>query len=141
MLPDANAELFLYQTLVGIWPAPRPSRRSDDVPDKQWRAAALDRLKQYMIKAVREAKLSTSWTNPDEGYERALTDFVTALMQFPEDDQRLRLQDRVEPRDRRASRPGRRRVRASERESEQRDPAHADDNRLSAPAFLFGGLR
>jgi (1->4)-alpha-D-glucan 1-alpha-D-glucosylmutase len=86
MVPDANAERFFYQTLVGIWPSPRASRRADDVPDKQWRGAALDRLTQYMLKAVREAKLRTSWTDPDEAYEKGLTDFVAAVMQAPEDD-------------------------------------------------------
>jgi (1->4)-alpha-D-glucan 1-alpha-D-glucosylmutase len=101
MVPDANAERFLYQTLVGIWPAPRASRRADDVPDKRWRTAALDRLAQYMLKAAREAKLRTSWTDPDEAYEKALMDFIAAVMQAPEDDPFLvdvsRLVSRVAP--------------------------------------------
>jgi (1->4)-alpha-D-glucan 1-alpha-D-glucosylmutase len=101
IVPDPNAELFLYQTLVGIWPAPRPGRRADDVPDKPWRSAALDRLKQYMLKAVREAKLRTTWTEPDQAYESALMDFVTALFESPEDDPFLsdvgRLVSRVAP--------------------------------------------
>jgi (1->4)-alpha-D-glucan 1-alpha-D-glucosylmutase len=101
MVPDANAERFLYQTLVGIWPAPRSSRRADDVPDKQWRTVALDRLTRYMLKAVREAKLRTSWTDPDPAYEKALMDFIAAVMQAPEDDPFLvdvsRLVSRVAP--------------------------------------------
>ena len=33
-----------------------------------------------MTKAVREAKLHTSWTDPQEGYEQALGDFITAIL-------------------------------------------------------------
>jgi (1->4)-alpha-D-glucan 1-alpha-D-glucosylmutase len=101
IVPDPNAELFLYQTLVGIWPAPRAGRRADDVPDRQWRATALARLQQYMLKAVREAKLRTSWTEPDFAYESALADFLTAVFESPEDDPFLpdvaRLVSRVGP--------------------------------------------
>ena len=86
IVPDPNAELLVYQTLVGIWPAPRPGRRATDVPERQWRTAALDRMKQYMTKAVREAKLRTSWTEPDEAYEKALLDFISATLEGPEDD-------------------------------------------------------
>jgi malto-oligosyltrehalose synthase len=99
--PDPNAELFLYQTLVGIWPAPRAGRRANDVPDKTWRSSALGRVKQYMLKAVREAKLRTTWTEPNEAYEAALMDFVTGLFESPEDDPFLpdvaRLVSRVAP--------------------------------------------
>ncbi len=60
--PDRNAEYLLYQTLVGAWPL--------DVE----RAAA------YMEKAVREAKLHTSWTEPDAAYEQALRAFVEGVL-------------------------------------------------------------
>jgi (1->4)-alpha-D-glucan 1-alpha-D-glucosylmutase len=62
IVPDPNAELLLYQTLVGTWPV------------------SADRIKRYMLKAVREAKLRTSWTEPDESYERALLEFVDAIL-------------------------------------------------------------
>jgi (1->4)-alpha-D-glucan 1-alpha-D-glucosylmutase len=39
-----------------------------------------------VLKAVREAKLRTSWTDPDEDYERTLMDFVAAMLEAPEDD-------------------------------------------------------
>jgi (1->4)-alpha-D-glucan 1-alpha-D-glucosylmutase len=84
--PDPNAELLVYQTLVGIWPGPRPGRRVDDVPQRAWRTAATERMKQYVLKAVREAKLRTSWTEPDQDYERVLLDFVGAIIEGPEDD-------------------------------------------------------
>jgi (1->4)-alpha-D-glucan 1-alpha-D-glucosylmutase len=62
IVPDPNAELLLYQTLVGAWPV------------------SADRMKRYMLKAVREAKLRTSWTEPDEGYESALMEFIDAIL-------------------------------------------------------------
>ena len=60
--PDRNAEYLLYQTLVGSWPIDTA------------RAGA------FMAKAVREAKVHTSWTDPDEGYEQAVAAFVTAVL-------------------------------------------------------------
>src|SRR6185312_10569431 len=49
-VPDRNDEYFLYQTLTGAYPAGGPHD-----------AAFLERLKSYLIKAVREAKVHTEW--------------------------------------------------------------------------------
>jgi (1->4)-alpha-D-glucan 1-alpha-D-glucosylmutase len=43
-------------------------------------------MQQYVLKAVREAKLQTSWTEPDEAYEKALAAFVGAVLDGAEDD-------------------------------------------------------
>ena len=59
--PDRNTEYFLYQTMLGAWPI------------------APDRLLPYMEKACREAKQQTSWTNPNEDFERATRAFIEAL--------------------------------------------------------------
>ncbi|HUR34591.1 MAG TPA: malto-oligosyltrehalose synthase [Vicinamibacterales bacterium] len=67
--PDANEEYFLYQTLVGTWPA------QGDADDDYRR-----RLTEYMVKALREAKVHTSWLTPDEEYERAVLAFVDAVL-------------------------------------------------------------
>ena len=85
MAPDSNSEYLLYQTLVALWPPPRPGRRIDDLPDRRWRESVRERLTQYMLKSAREAKTRTSWTDPDSAYESALTDFVGAVLQ-PADD-------------------------------------------------------
>ena len=61
-LPDANAEYLLYQTLVGAWPIDAA------------RAGA------FMAKAAREAKVRTSWTDPDAEYDDALARFVSAVL-------------------------------------------------------------
>jgi (1->4)-alpha-D-glucan 1-alpha-D-glucosylmutase len=60
-MPDPNDEYLLYQTLVGAWPI------------SEERAAA------YMEKAIREAKAHTSWTDIDEAYEKAVSDFVKEI--------------------------------------------------------------
>ncbi|HEV8215208.1 MAG TPA: hypothetical protein VGP95_05220, partial [Gemmatimonadaceae bacterium] len=80
-----NTEYLFYQTLVAIWPSQRPGRRVDDLPDRAWRDAACERLVRYMLKAAREAKLRTSWTDPDTAYENALTAFVRETLEPSED--------------------------------------------------------
>jgi (1->4)-alpha-D-glucan 1-alpha-D-glucosylmutase len=67
-VPDRNAEYLLYQILVGAWPI------------------ETERVLTFMEKASREAKVHTSWTQPDTGYENALFNFVKAVL----DDQEFR---------------------------------------------------
>ncbi len=66
--PDRNDEYRFYQALVGIWPADRTQPAAP--PD------LVERLQSYMIKAVKESKLHSSWINPNDDYERAVTAFV-----------------------------------------------------------------
>ncbi|MDT3706131.1 MAG: malto-oligosyltrehalose synthase [Thiobacillus sp.] len=70
--PSRNDEYLLYQTLLGVWPF--------EVPDTEALAQLSERLEAYMLKAVREAKLHSSWVNPDPDYEAATRDFVHALL-------------------------------------------------------------
>ncbi|MGH8713157.1 MAG: malto-oligosyltrehalose synthase, partial [Casimicrobiaceae bacterium] len=70
--PDRNDQYLLYQTLLGIWPSP--------APDAEGLAALRQRVHAYMRKAVREAKVHSSWANPDEDYERALAAFIDGLL-------------------------------------------------------------
>ena len=64
-VPDKNEECVLYQTMLGAWPLDR----AED-------AGFLDRLVSFMLKALREAKVHTSWINPDVGYEKAVEQFT-----------------------------------------------------------------
>ena len=77
-VPDPNDEYFLYQTIVGTW----PTAWSDpaDIPAAEY-AAYLDRIVAYMHKAQREAKLRTSWSNPDIAYEEATEVFIRAIFE------------------------------------------------------------
>ena len=66
--PDPNEEYLLYQTLVGTWPL--------EPMDREAQHAYVDRILQYMIKAMRESKTRTSWANPDLQYEEAVERFL-----------------------------------------------------------------
>ncbi len=67
--PDRNEEIFLYETLLGAWPL-----AAAEMP------AFGRRMKGYVIKATREAMVHTRWTRPNVEHERALTDFVAAII-------------------------------------------------------------
>ena len=73
LAPDRNEEYLLYQTLVGTWPlgSPGPAELAD------YRA----RIRAYMEKATKEAKVHTSWINPSEEYDRAVQAFVVAVLE------------------------------------------------------------
>src|SRR5579883_2813149 len=83
--PSPNDEYLLYQTLIGTFPldiAQAPSAPATPAP------AALDalqeygeRIRAYMVKAVREAKVRTSWANINAPYEDALEQFVRAILE------------------------------------------------------------
>ncbi|MBC7932121.1 MAG: malto-oligosyltrehalose synthase, partial [Rubrivivax sp.] len=70
--PDANEEYLLYQTLVGTWPL--LSISAAELGDY------VRRIQEYMNKALKEAKLHTSWINPNDAYERAASEFVAAIL-------------------------------------------------------------
>ncbi|MFH2034489.1 MAG: malto-oligosyltrehalose synthase [Candidatus Margulisiibacteriota bacterium] len=69
-MPDENDEYFIYQTLLGSMPF-------DQVITRDYR----DRIKAYMIKAVREAKRHTAWIKPDIEYEDACLAFIDRLFE------------------------------------------------------------
>ena len=71
-VPDPNEQYLLYQTLVGTWPLEPFSADG--------RREYTDRIVQYMEKALREAKIHTSWMNPAEAYEAAVFDFVRDVL-------------------------------------------------------------
>jgi (1->4)-alpha-D-glucan 1-alpha-D-glucosylmutase len=73
--PSRNDEYLLYQTLVGAWPL-------GEANGEEW-SKFVARIEQYMLKAVREAKEHTSWANPNEEYEKALSHFVQSILEGP----------------------------------------------------------
>ena len=73
-VPDANDEYLLYQTLIGSWPL--------EPMDSATYAEFVRRIQEYMIKAMREAKVHTSWISPNEDYERATRQFIEAIMKL-----------------------------------------------------------
>ncbi len=75
--PDRNDEYLFYQTLVGVWPA-----AAGGVPE-QADPALTARLSEYMQKALREAKVHTSWIDVDHVYGQAVTRFVERALHGP----------------------------------------------------------
>jgi (1->4)-alpha-D-glucan 1-alpha-D-glucosylmutase len=71
-IPDRNEEYLLYQALISVWPLYPPSDPDYETFKK--------RIKDYMVKAVREAKINSSWISPDMPYEDGLTGFVEAIL-------------------------------------------------------------
>jgi (1->4)-alpha-D-glucan 1-alpha-D-glucosylmutase len=59
---DPGTEWFLYQTLVGAWPI------------------GAERMRDYMRKAMREAKVRTSWVSNNEPYENALNGYIDSVL-------------------------------------------------------------
>ncbi|MGZ0715217.1 malto-oligosyltrehalose synthase [Pseudomonas palleroniana] len=72
--PSAGDELILYQVLLGSWPL-------DANPDLE---GYQQRLWQWQQKALREAKLQSSWSAPNEAYETAVETFLSRLLLSPE---------------------------------------------------------
>ncbi|MCW3073974.1 MAG: 4-alpha-glucanotransferase [Flaviaesturariibacter sp.] len=67
--PDATDEYFIYQTLIGAYPMP-----GADTADFG------ERLKEYLQKALREAKRHSNWSAPNEAYEIAVQNFASGLL-------------------------------------------------------------
>jgi (1->4)-alpha-D-glucan 1-alpha-D-glucosylmutase len=66
--PSSNEEYLFYQTLVGTWPL--------TPMNMEQHGTYVARIQAYMEKAAREAKMHTSWINPNGEHEKAIHDFV-----------------------------------------------------------------
>jgi (1->4)-alpha-D-glucan 1-alpha-D-glucosylmutase len=73
--PDPADEIMLYQMIVGSWPPDL------DPSDKAGCQALQQRLIGWQGKALREAKLHTNWTAPNEEYETKAAAFLAAVLQ------------------------------------------------------------
>ncbi|QXC59781.1 hypothetical protein KSP35_15520 [Aquihabitans sp. G128] len=63
--PDGAERWLVFQTLLGSWPI------------------TLDRLDDFLLKALREAKVRTNWVDPDVAHEAAVHQFVRDLLELP----------------------------------------------------------
>lgn len=79
LVPSMNDEYLLYQSVVGTWPMQIGAVLRSGAGRRDY----LERLKAYAIKACREAKLASSWTAPDEAYERGLVAFIERIFEQP----------------------------------------------------------
>ncbi|MDP9470730.1 MAG: malto-oligosyltrehalose synthase, partial [Chloroflexota bacterium] len=72
--PDRNDEYVLYQTLLGAWPF------DHELEDPAAYPAFVDRMEAFLLKAIREAQVHTSWVNPNAAYDEATSRFVRAVL-------------------------------------------------------------
>ncbi len=70
--PDHNEEVLLYQTLLGSWPL--------EPLTEVTRGKYIERIQDYMVKALHEAKVNSSWIEPHEEWDNAVREFVAAIL-------------------------------------------------------------
>ncbi len=73
--PDANEEYLLYQTLLGTWPM-----GANGEPQRAATPKYIERIQAYIAKALHEAKINTSWIQPNEQWDAAIHDFVAKIL-------------------------------------------------------------
>jgi (1->4)-alpha-D-glucan 1-alpha-D-glucosylmutase len=83
VLPAPADRYLLLQTVLGVLPAGGWPSGDAEGDATQGVPALVERLAQYAVKAAREAKLHTSWTDVDPDYEAALRDFVARMTASP----------------------------------------------------------
>lgn len=71
-VPSAAEEYHFYQTLAGVWPLKNPDRSEHE--------RLTERVLAYIRKALREAKINSSWINPNEPYEKAVEAFIRGVL-------------------------------------------------------------
>ena len=74
--PDATEEYLLYQTLLGTWPI-----NGQGQAQSAGGAEYITRIQAYMTKALNEAKINTSWVQPNEHWLSATRDFVARILE------------------------------------------------------------
>jgi (1->4)-alpha-D-glucan 1-alpha-D-glucosylmutase len=74
--PTANDEYLFYQTLIGAWPFGLDNKG----PGENF----VERICDFMRKAIREAKENTNWSNPNQDYESAVSRFVKSVLESKE---------------------------------------------------------
>ncbi len=74
--PDREEEYLLYQTLLGTWPVDHAGQACSAV-DSEY----AERIQNYMTKALNEAKVNTSWVQPNEEWLSATREFVAKILE------------------------------------------------------------
>jgi (1->4)-alpha-D-glucan 1-alpha-D-glucosylmutase len=63
LAPSASEEILIYQTLLAVWPC------------------EIERVFEFLVKALREAKENSSWIAAREDYEHAVKDFTARIVE------------------------------------------------------------
>jgi len=80
--PDRNELMLFFQTLVAVWPNQRPGTHPQ-LPAREELEQLSNRLQQYMVKAIKEGKVNTSWIQDNKSWEEAVTGFVREVLALP----------------------------------------------------------
>lgn len=72
--PSGGDELILYQCLLGSWPLQLAA------DDREGLREYHRRIEQWQRKAIREAKLDSDWSAPNEAYERVCAAFLSGIL-------------------------------------------------------------
>ncbi|EAR23430.1 malto-oligosyltrehalose synthase [Nitrococcus mobilis] len=75
--PSRNDQYLFYQTLAGAWPL--------DLRTDAELEVFRERIEAFLLKAIREAKMHSSWLNPNPAYEEAAVHFVRAVLSSLQD--------------------------------------------------------
>ncbi len=84
--PDGNEEYLLYQILLGTWPVTAAeggggaARSAFTAMTDEEHAVYVKRIQEYMTKAIKEAKVNSSWIQPNEGWDDAVRRFIASLL-------------------------------------------------------------
>ena len=91
--PDANEEYLIYQILLGTWPVgatgkdPAPTSEAPTTKSlfgalsDEEHAEYVTRIQDYMTKAIKEAKVNSSWVQPNEAWDEAVRSFISRLLE------------------------------------------------------------
>ncbi len=80
--PAPNDEYLIYQTLIGTLPLEAATEAPPEPPaDGEPLRDYVARMEGYIVKAVREAKVRTSWANVNDAYEEAVRQFVREALE------------------------------------------------------------
>ncbi len=81
--PSENEEYLIYQILVGTWPMHRTRDKvcsAFAAMSEEDHATYVGRIQDYMTKAIKEAKVNSSWVQPNEPWDEAVRGFVAAVL-------------------------------------------------------------
>jgi (1->4)-alpha-D-glucan 1-alpha-D-glucosylmutase len=70
LAPSANEEYLIYQTLLGTFP------NSVELADETY----VRRIQQYILKAIKESKVNSSWIQPRIEWEEAVDRFIAHIL-------------------------------------------------------------
>lgn len=88
LIPDRNDEYLLYQALLGAWPFAETARAGLALgpilaAERPKQILGVSRrIRQYINKAVKEAKVHGSWINADAAHDASVEAFVDALLRL-----------------------------------------------------------